>query len=90
MSGTHRSSGRTRPRTTVHNEGSSSVVVRIVVHGDRSTVESVQLAAGESHTVRETDGGAIEVHTRKGMATTLAGSAPLVVIRDGRVLVAPN
>lgn len=74
----------------VHNEGPSTVTVRIIVHTAGISAESVTLPPGETHRFDGAVDAPVEVHTRDGMATAFGGHDPLFVIRDGSVLVAPN
>ncbi|MFQ3320637.1 MAG: hypothetical protein ACI8UR_002312 [Natronomonas sp.] len=78
--------GPTEP--TVHNEGPSTATIRIVVHDDGVSAESVTLDAGDSHTITVPSGVPIEVHAANGTVTANATRAPLFIVREGRVLVA--
>lgn len=74
----------------IHNEGPSTVTVRIIVHAAGISAESVTLSAGETHRLDGAVDAPVEVHTKGGMATAFGGHHPIFVIRDGSVLVAPN
>ena len=88
--------GASRPAATesvelaVHNEGSSAVEVRAVVHGDGVVVRTLSLSPGETGAVAAPAGAPVEVHTPHGTATAVAAPGALFVVREGRVLVAPE
>lgn len=75
---------------TVHNEGPGAVRVQVVVDGDNVSIETVELEPGESHEIPARPGTRVEVHTGQGTATALVTRAPIFLVRDGRVLVAPD
>lgn len=75
---------------TVHNEGPGTARVQVVVDGDSVSTESVRLDPHESHEIQAQPGTRVEVHTGQGTATALATRAPIFLVRDGRVLVAPD
>ena len=88
--------GASRPAATdsvelaVHNESSSAVEIRALVHGDRVVARTLSLSPGETGAVAAPAGVAVEVHTPHGAATAVASPGALFVVREGRVLVAPE
>lgn len=90
MAGASRPAAGPSTGVHVHNEGPSTETVRIVVHATGVRTESVTLEAGETHRFGEGVEAPVEIHTRDGMATAYGGTDPFFVVREGRVLVAPN
>lgn len=86
--------GASRPATAdavelmVHNEESSTVDVRTVVHADSVSVYPLTLSSDETGSITAPAGVPVEVHAPGGTATALAHHGALFVVRDGRVLVA--
>jgi hypothetical protein len=73
---------------TVHNAEETTVTVRMLVHDQRVSAESVTLAPGVFYAMTAPPAGSVEVYTADGSATAPAKSDPLFVVRVGRVLVA--
>ncbi len=79
--------GSDRP-PAVHNDGSATVSVRVVVRGPTVSAEVLTLAPTETATVEAAPTAAIEVHAAGGSATAPAHATPTFVVREGSVLVA--
>ncbi len=75
----------------VLNEGTERAVAHVIVTGANGSgsAEVVTLDPGGAHGVPAAGGGSVEVHTGAESASAPADTAPLFVLRDGRLLVAP-
>lgn len=88
--------GRSRPSSTgtvplsVHNEGRDPVDVEVVVHGDSVAVHSTSLGVAETVSLSAPAGALVDVYTPEGTATSTATRGTFFVVRDGRLLVAPE
>jgi len=75
---------------SVHNEGPGGADVEVVVRGDGVRVHPAALDEGETGTVHAPAGARVEIHSREGTATSMASRGAFFVVREGRVLVAPD
>lgn len=90
MARADRSSGVGPGGPTVHNDGDEHVSVWVLVRGPTVTVETVELAPGETVPIVAAPADGVEVHADGGTATATAGTRPAFVVREGSVLVAPE
>jgi intracellular sulfur oxidation DsrE/DsrF family protein len=90
MAGARRPTPTETVELSVHNEGPDPVEVEVVVHGDGVAVRSLRLDVAETGSLSAPAGAAVEVHTPDGTATSLAASGAFFVVRNRRVLVAPE
>ena len=75
----------------VLNEGTQRAVTHVIVTGANGSgaTEVVMLEPGDAHGVSAGRSASVEVHTGAESASAPADTAPLFVLRDGRLLVAP-
>lgn len=90
MAGASRPTEREMVPLSVHNEGPVPIDVEVVVHGDSVVVHAVTLGVSETGTLSAPAGSPVEVYTPDSTATSMATRGAFFVVREGRVLVAPQ
>lgn len=90
MAGSSRPTPTDTVELSVHNESPDPVVVEAVVHGDRVVFHSLRLDADETGSISAPVGAPVEVHTPDGTAMSVAARGAFFVVRNRRVLVAPE